>query len=265
VFGTPTFVPDTVLYKNIIQYGIVVKPLPNLSVFFGQNSNFTANPIQNGTFLPPQQGMQREIGIKTDLIPGRVNIAASFFEISQLNNTVPAFPQTVPQSQVLIPGETSRGIDGDFTINFTKNLSLVGSFALFKAHVQEGAPFSLAPQPYDGKIHSTVPVNNVSERNFAAVIRYAFTDHTFKGLSVALASTTLAKRAITDNSNQIFYNYLPGYTLFNLIAAYETKTYKVQLNVDNLLDRYYWFSARSNQLIFPGTPINPRVNITYKF
>ncbi len=265
VAGTPTIVPDTILYKNIVQYGLVIKPIPHVSIFYGRNSNFTANPIQNGTFLPPQQGTQRETGIKTDIIPGRVNVTVSYFEISQLNNTVPAFPQTSPQTQVLIPGETSRGFDGDFTFGLTKNLTLVGSFAAFNAHVQEGAPFSLAPQPYDGQIHRTIPVNNVSQDNFAAVLRYAFTDSTFKGLTLAVASTTLSKRAITDNSNQIFYNYLPGYTLLNFVATYETKRFKYQLNVDNVLNKFYWFAARSNQLIFPGTPINPRGTITWKF
>lgn len=265
VAGATVLVPDTSLYKNVVQYGLVVKPMPNLSVFYGRNANFTANGIQNGNFLPPQQGVQKETGIKTDLIPGRVNFAVSYFEIFQINNTVPAFPQTSPQTQVLIPGETSRGFDGDFTFGLTKNLSLIGSFAVFKAHVQQAAPFSLAPQPYDKQPHNTVPVNNVSQNNFTAILRYVFTDPTLKGLSINLASSTLSKRAVTDNSNQIFYTYLPGYTLVNLTAIYETKRYKFQLNVDNLFDKFYWFAARSNQLTFPGTPVNPRLTVTYKF
>ena len=265
VYGTPTYVPSTLLYKNIVQYGVVVKPVKNISVFYGRNANFSASPIQNGVFLPPQQGTQRETGIKADLIPGRVNISVSYFELFQINNSLPAFPQTVPPTQVLTPGETSRGFDGDFNITLTKNIDLVGSFALFKAHVQVGAPWSLAPMPYDGQIHATIPVSDVSQKNFAVWGRYAFHTGALKGLSFGVGLNSITKRAITDTSNQVWYGYIPGYDLVNVNAVYETKHYKLQVNVDNVFNSTYWYGARSNQVLVPSSGINPRVSVTYKF
>ncbi len=265
VAGATTYVPDTELYKNIVQYGIVFKPVKGVSVFYGNNSNFAANGIQNGTFLPPQQGKQKEAGVKAVVIPKRFSLSASYFEIFQVNNTLPAFPQTSPPTQVLIPGETSRGFDGDFTATITKNIDLVGSFALFKAHVQEGAPYNLAPAPYDGKLHTTIPVSDISERNFAIWVRYTFTQASLRGLSLGIGENTISKRAITDSSNQIMYGYIPGYNLFNANAVYETKHYKVQFNLDNMFNQKYLYSARSNQVIVPGIPINPRVAVTYKY
>jgi hypothetical protein len=53
-------VPETILNKDLVQYGVVVKPLPNVAVFYGYNKNFSANPIQFGQFLPAQEGAQRE-------------------------------------------------------------------------------------------------------------------------------------------------------------------------------------------------------------
>ncbi len=257
-------VPDAALYKNLVQYGIVVKPLPNVSLFYGRNSNFSANPIQNGQFLPPQEGSQKETGVKTEIIPGKLNVTISYFEIFQINNSLPAFPQTTPPTQVLVPGETSRGFDGDFSLSVTKNLSIVGSFAMFKAHVEEAAPYNLVSQPYDGKVHKTLPVSNVSQTNFAAWASYRFTG-SLKGFSAGLGVNTVSKRAIADNANQIFYGYIPAYTMVNANAAYETKHFKYQLNVDNVLNRSYYFSARSNQVIVPGIPINPRISVTYKY
>jgi len=266
-YGAETYVPSNTLYKNLVQYGAVVKPIPHVSVFYGQNSNFTANGLNptNTAFLPPGQGNQYETGIKTDIIPSRITLNVSYFDITQINNSVPAYPQTIPPSQVLIPGETSRGFDGDFTFNITHNLSVTGSFADFKAHVQESYPDALAPQPYDGLAHLTIPVNNVSQHNFYWWGHYTFTDTALKGLTIGGGTTTLAKRAITDSSNQIFFGYIPGYTLLNGAISYSRKHYVIQLNVDNITNKFYWYASRDQLILFPGTPINPRMSVTYKY
>jgi outer membrane receptor protein involved in Fe transport len=37
------------------------------------------------------------------------------------------------------------------------------------------------------------------------------------------------------------------------------------LNIDNLFNQRYIYSARSNQVIIPGTPLNLRASIMHKF
>ena len=60
---TPTIVPEQILYKNLIQYGVVVKPVQNVSVFYGYNKNFSSNGLSpTNVLLPPQEGEQREVG-----------------------------------------------------------------------------------------------------------------------------------------------------------------------------------------------------------
>ena len=261
----PVVVPETILNKNLVQYGIVAKPLPNVAAFYGYNTNFSANPIQFGQFLPAQEGAQREIGVKSEWLEGRVSIALNRFEVVQLNNSVPAFPQTTPPSQVLVPGTASRGWDGDITLSLGEHLDLVGSFALMQAHVPLPAPWNLTPQPYDGKIYRDLPVNNVSQRNLAVWTRYKFTSPGWKGLAIGLGVSYLAKRAITDNSNMVFYGYVPSRTLVDAVINYRTSRFKFQLNVDNLFNQSYIYSARSNQVIIPGTPLNLRASITRQF
>ena len=127
------------------------------------------------------------------------------------------------------------------------------------------APWNLTPQPYDGKIYRDLPVNNVSQRNLAAWTRYKFTSPALKGLAIGVGVSYLAKRAVTDNSNMIFYGYVPCRTLVDAVINYRTSRCKFQLNIDNLLDQKYIYSARSNQVIIPGTPLNLRASITQKF
>ena len=128
-----SFVPYT-LYKNLIQYGLVIKVLPGVSLFTGYNQNFAANGV--GTFngvtntpLPAKTGKQHEVGIKTEFLNHKLTANISYFDITQLNNTVPSFPLDPNNPFILIPGVVSRGFDGDFSYKVTHDLYVLASFA----------------------------------------------------------------------------------------------------------------------------------------
>ncbi len=266
VTAAQTSVPEKILYKNLIQYSALFKPVPHISVFYGYNVNFAANPIQFGQFLPAQEGRQTEIGVKTDWMGGRLNVSASYFDIKQLNNTVQPFPQTTPTSFLLVNGVTSKGIDGDISFSVSQNFSLIASFAIFNAESAIHFPWSVTPQPGDGRTYTAMPVNNVSEKNFSIWGRYKFNQGRFKGVAVGLGVSNVAKRAITDNANLIFYGYIPSYTLVDANINYETKRFRYQLRIDNLLNNSdYVYATRSNNVIVPGTPTNIGGSVTYKF
>lgn len=266
VLSAETSVPRKLLYKDLVQYSILFKPLDNLSVFYGYNVNFAANPIQFGEFLPPQEGKQSEIGFKSDWMDGRLSVSASYFDIEQANNTVQPFPQTTPTSFLLVTGATSSGVDGDIAFAVTPNFSVIASFAIFTAENKLRFPWANTPMPGDGKTYSVLPINNVSERNYSLWGRYKFTEGRLKGLSVGMGLNNVAKRAITDNANQVFYGYIPGYTLVDANVNYDTERVRYQLRIDNLLnDSDYIHAARSNDVIVPGAPIRFGGSVTYKF
>jgi iron complex outermembrane recepter protein len=266
VSAAPVVVPPQLLYRNLVQYGAVVKPWANVSIFYGYNKNFSSNGLSpTSVLLPPQEGKQKELGVKSTWFDGHLSASVNFFDVVQLNNSVPSFPQTTPLSNALVAGTHSRGFDGDISAQPTKNIDLVASFAWFKAHVPLPAPWNAVPQPYDGAIHADLPVNNVSQHNAALWSRYKFTETPLRGLSVGLGISYLAKRAITDNNNEEFYGYVPARTLVDALLGYETKHVRWQLNVDNLFNRSYIYAARSNQVLVPGTPTNVRASVTLRF
>ncbi|HTZ21324.1 MAG TPA: TonB-dependent receptor plug domain-containing protein [Opitutaceae bacterium] len=263
--------PDAVAYKNLVQYGLLVKPISNVSVFYDNSKNFAYNgfgttPAGVSGLLPPSQGEQKELGVKSNWLENRLTFNVSYFNTIQFNNIVPAFPQTNPPSNVVVGGETSRGFDGDFAFKVNKNVDFLGSFAYFKAHIDLASPWNQIVQPGDGKVHTTIPVNNVAEHTLALWGRYNFTDAPLKGLSVSLGGSYLGKRAIDDNSgSQVFFGYLPARTVFDASIKYETKMLVYQLNIDNLLDKKYIYASRSELVQVPGVPRNFRISVTYKF
>ena len=258
-------VPTQTLYKNLVQYGLLFKPWPNLSVFTGENQNFSGNGFDsNNRLLPPQGGTQREVGVKSTWYGGRLTANVSYFEVKQENNAVPSYPQTNPISNTLVAGTVSRGFDGDFAASIGGNVDLIASAAIFKARVPLLSPWNQVAQPYDGRAYSSLPVDNVSERNLSLWARYKFGGRA-QGLSLGVGVNSLARRAITDNANQEFYGYIPGRILCDAMVQYDRGSVRYQLNIDNVFDRSYVYSSRSNQVIVPGNPANFRLSVIYKF
>jgi iron complex outermembrane recepter protein len=247
--------PKLKLTQDLLQYGVVVKPVHGLSLFYGYNENFAPN-FQNGLVLPSQLGKQKEFGIKADLLEGRLAFNLSHFDLSQVNVPVLSFPQTTPPTFVLVPGETSKGFDGDITYQVSKNLDIVGTFASMDAVARSQAN-SAAPV-------ITNPVNNVAEHTYGLWTRYKFTSGAAKGLSIGVGLNHLSPRAVTSNNNAIVYGYLKDFTLTDLVVAYDRGQFRYQLNVDNLFDIKYDAAVRNQSIIVPGTGTNIRFSVTWK-
>jgi iron complex outermembrane receptor protein len=264
--------PEYVVYKNLKQYGAVYKVVNGLNVFYGYNENYALNGVGivngvAGTPLPPKQGKQSEVGVKTEFLNKRLTVNVSYFDVQQKNNTVPSSPLNPLNPNVLIPGVISRGFDGDAALQVNRNLYLMGSFSLFKAKSVLGPAAATFVQPYTNTIITgSLPVNNISEKSTSLMGLYRFSEGTFKGLNVGLSANYLAKRAITDNANQVWFGYVPGRTLVNANASYRwSKQINYSVNVDNLFDTRYIYSVRSVNVIVPGPSINVKFSIDYTF
>jgi iron complex outermembrane recepter protein len=211
----------------------------------------------NGVVLPSQLGSQKEAGIKTDILDGRLQMNIAYFNIQQENVPVLLFPQTTPASFVLVPGQTSKGVDADITFKATKNLDLILTFADMDANARSQAN-SAAPVIVN-------PVNNVAEQTLGLWSRYKFTDGSAKGLAIGVGVSHLSKRAITSNNNAIVYGYLGAFTLVDLALTYDRGDFRYGLNIDNLSNTKYDAAVRNQSIIVPGMGTNVKASVTWKF
>ena len=248
--------PETTVYETLKQYGALFKVTPHISVYYGYNENFATN-FNNGAALPSQSGEQDEIGFKADLLNGRLNFNLAYFDLAQTNIPVDAFPATVPRSFILVPGQTSEGVDGDITFAATKNLDFVGSFAFFDAkrfsQVNSAAPVIVQP------------VNSVAESTFGLFTRYKFLDGQLKGLSVGVGISHLSNRPVTPNNNAVILGQLGTATPVDLTLTYDRGKFRYALFVSNLLDEKYIQAARNDSIIINALPINFKASVTWKF
>lgn len=251
-----TTTPRLSLNQALHQYGAVFQARPGFAVFYGYNENFAPNFL-NGRVLPSQLGQQHEVGIKAGLLAGRLQMNLAWFDISQANVPVLSFPQTTPPTFVLVPGQTSRGVDGDITLQAAAHLDLIFTFADMNA-VARSQPNSAAPVLIN-------PVNNVAERTLGLWARYKFTSDTIKGLSAGLGLSHLSRRAITSNNNAVVYGWLDPFTLVDLALAYERGAFRYALNIDNLFDTAYEAAVRNQSILVPGMGTNVKASVTWKF
>ena len=266
-FSTPNYV----LFKNLKQYGIVFKIAPGLNLFTGYNENFALNGsgLVNGVSGPltPKQGQQTEVGLKSDLLNKKLTANVAYFEVKQANNQVPSAPRDPLNPQVLVPGVISRGFDGDLAYEFSRNFYLMGSFAWYRAKSVLGPQSATFVQPYFGRIVTgSIPVDNTAQHTASLFGLYRFTEGNFKGLGLGLGFNYLSKRAVTDGPNQVMWGYVPGRALLNSNLTYRVnKHLSYGLNLDNILDKKYIYSVRSENVIVPGQAFNAKASVEYTF
>lgn len=244
------------LEENLLQYGAVFKPARGLSLFYGYNENFAPNFL-NGVVRPSQLGKQQEFGVKGELLAGRLSFNVAHFDIQQENVPVLSFPQTIPATFVLVPGQKSKGVDGDISYQLNRHLTLVATFAFLDAKARSQAN-SAAPVIIQ-------PVNNVAETTYGLWSRYKFDDGTLKGLAVGVGVSHLSKRAITSNNNAVLYGWLDPYTVCDLMLSYDRGALRYGLNVDNLFDTRYEAAVRNQSVIVAGMGTNLKASVAWRF
>jgi catecholate siderophore receptor len=196
--------------------------------------------------LKPEKFTNREVGVKWDIHPKLALTAAMY----QLDRTNVAIPDPVDATRsLLVKGQRTQGIEVGISGRITSAWSTSGGYAY-----QDGK--ITTAQPENGVVGSKLA--QLPKHTFSLWNRYDFSPHWGAGLGVINRSNMFTS---TDNTVN-----LPGYTRFDgALYAKIDKNLRVQLNVENLLNKYYFLSANNNNNISPGSPIAARVSMIGNF
>lgn len=272
------YVNDHLLYRTasntptarLPSGGLVFKPVPGLALYTGFSRQSTA--LQPSTTVPLahrlQTGKQHEVGVRTDLLDGRLFASVAYFSIAQTSFAVPnpgnaAIPPPTPALPPLYTDLHVDGVEFELRAALTSALSVIGSATTLHARNPVGQPF-----------------RGVAERTAAAWIDYAVPHgHAWRGLSVGFGVDYVGRRAgdfpsgtpTTASTPEHLIMpqpsfWLPARTLLSVGVTYRwRRDWKFQLNIDNLLNEQYLAASTSRNTVFPGTPFNPRFGVTYEF
>ncbi|PTX95517.1 hypothetical protein DB354_08820 [Opitutus sp. ER46] len=271
--------PDYNLTTNATSFGVVVKPIKQVSVFYSRNTTGGSLPgsLNAGVTDPTAKlarGGQKEFGVKTDFFDGKLTGSIAHFDIEQQNYAVTnseyyalvaagKLAEAAALPQALYMNLKSKGWEFEGTWSVNKNLTLVANLTTMKIR-----------QPV-----TDVRLRGVPDRSWGAFADYKFTSGALNGFGVNVGvdykddvagenatgyTTTRPLPNGTFVANQPSF-WVKGRTLVNAGISYRAKNWSVALMVNNVLDEDYIQAAGSRTSVVVGTPRNWKTSFTYKF
>lgn len=212
--------------------GIVYKPVPHGSVYFGYGTSF--NPSAEGltlatntAILDPELGQSFELGTKWDLFRERLSLSGALFRTDKDN-----YRNTDPLTGVVSTTGKARvqGIEFGVSGKITEDWSVYGGYAIMESKLLKSKTLTT----YDGTAfpeegHS---LNNTPNQTVSLTTTYALPYR----LTLGTGFFFVDKRF----SNNIETQSVPGYWLQDGFLSWKAGEHvDVRLNISNLWDEEY--------------------------
>lgn len=199
--------------------------------------------------VDPEKNRNIEVGAKWDVLDGDASLRAALFRIEKTNerNTDPDDTSVV----VLSGKRHTQGLELEGNGRLTERWELSAGVTLMDSKIDKAAPPALGQTGTEGKMPRYTP------RATANVwTTYRFTD----GITGGIGATYVGKRYANETNS----NYLPSYTVANAMLSYETRHYRLQLNLYNLTNKTYYDGAYGGHATL-GTPREAQLTVGLKY
>jgi iron complex outermembrane receptor protein len=230
------------------RYGVVYRPIDAVSVYASRSETFTpvfsANP-DGKTFTPPTS-KQDEVGLKLDLLKGRVSATVAHYKRAD-RNTIVMDPDPIRASggyRIQIAGDEMKGNEVEVYVTPVAGLQLL-----------------LGGSKLEAKTLSGLRTRGVPDKQASVLAKYSFGKGALNGLAVGSGYTWRGRRA-GDTGNTF---WLPGANLYNAFVSYAWGKYALHLKVDNVLDEYYLHNAVNRNVISLEPPRMFTLRISREF
>ncbi|KAB1071671.1 TonB-dependent receptor [Methylobacterium planeticum] len=233
--------------------GLVIKPLENLA-FYGSYSvsYLPSSGDQIGTLTPglviaqPERFQNLEVGAKYDVNPA-FQLTFAAYNLDRTNQRL-ADPNN-PGFFILSGKTNTQGIEIGANGYVTDWWQVAGGYALTDARIDSATSATIVK----GNTVGLVPFNSFSLWN-----KFAVTKEFSIGLGYIYQTHTYAS---SDDTIR-----LPSYNRFDLGLFYQVNEFtRAQLNIENIFDRRYIYTADNNNNITPGAPRTIRAQVIVRF
>ena len=233
-------------------FGLVVKPLQNLSVYYNHIEGLAQGPTppttaanRNETF-PPIKSKQDEVGVKYDA--GKFGTTLAFFQIKQPNG----FTDGTTNLFVVAGEQRNRGVEWSVFGEPLRGLRLLGGVGYIDTKMS-----NTGNALTEGKDAIGVP-------NYTLTASAEYDLPFVPGLTVS-GRYIQTGRQQANATNTIS---LPSWNRFDLGARYAFKAaqlrYTVRASVENLADKDYWASSYGGYLVV-GNPRTFKLSMTVDY
>jgi iron complex outermembrane receptor protein len=225
------------------------QPQSNTTTLMPQTGSLPA-----GSLFDPLESDLKEVGVKTSLFDNTFSFNAAVYEIRQRNILMKANDPVNPDLLVTRGGERSRGFECDLAGYITKDWQINASYSYIDAEITNDADVSLI-----GQRKQNTPKNSANlwtRYNFAG-------DSALKDLGIGFGMQYQSSKVPWFTRDFT----LPDFTIFDAALYYKPNNSNIQIaaNAGNLFNKTYWLGAQNYLRLFPGSPRNASLTVTYKF
>ena len=243
------------------KFGLVYQVLRDRVSLFGNYMNGFSNvqPVQQplediSGILKPQQANQWEGGVKIDLFDNRLNLTASYYDISvdnMIRTEVVERDGTNYNISVQDGTQKSKGFEVELIANPVSGLNIVAGYS------HNNSKFEKADANVDGRRPVSAGPADIAN----AWISYTLPQGKAKGLGAGFGLNYVGEH-LTANAVTTGIFTLPSYTLLNATVFYDQQRFRIGLKLNNLGDTRY-FSGQG--VLSPQMARNIAANLTVKF
>jgi iron complex outermembrane receptor protein len=211
--------------------GIVYQPIPEVSLYANYSRSFTPNTATtvNRDPLEPERGEGYEVGVKAELLRGRLSTTLAYFDITK-QNVASTDPNSLLDS-VATGEQQSRGIELDVRGQILPGWNIIAAYAYTDAEVTEDKFIEIGNRLPGTPKHSA-----------SLWTTYEF-QQSLQGLGFGIGFNYVGERqGDLDNSFRV-----DSYFLTNAAIYYRRNNWRAALNFKNLFDINY-IQAASNRL-----------------
>lgn len=233
------------------RFGVIVKPVPELSLYASYAKSFLPQTgdqfttlAANLQTLAPEEFRNLEAGVKWDLAAGLAFTAAVF----QLDRTNTRANDPVSGALVLTGASRVKGIEASLSGRITPDWQLSLGYALQDGEIRRTTTAAAAG----------TELPQLPRHQFTAWTRYDVTPGIGLGLGLVHQSSQYATISHAVR--------LPAFTRLDAAVFFDvTERFAVQLNVENVTDTRYFPSAHTDNNIATGEPLNARLTARIRF
>lgn len=241
--GVRTLLSQT---SNVVSYsgGVVYKPAKHGSIYFNHGTSFNPSAESlslsaTNSNLDPEKTISYEIGTKWDLLNKRLTTNAAIFRLDKDN-----VRETVNEVGVLSGSQKVTGLLLQISGKLTDKWNVMAGYSYMDGKVTK----SLVNPDFKNR-----SLTNTPEHSFSLFTTYKFDSELEIGgggnfVSERFVSPTATADAVTGTVRNI-----PSYVVFNAMAKYPlTKNVDLQLNVNNIENKFYYDQLRGSNAAVPG-------------
>ncbi len=235
--------------------GLVFQPNDWLS-FYGsfsrsfQPSGENLSLAVNDQELGPELTRNYEAGIKTTIVPRKLNANIAVFHL-QRDNIKTNDPLNVGRL-ILVGEQRTIGLEVNFSGAPFEKFDFVAGYALLDARITRSNSTS-GGVSLEGRFAQLTPRNSGN---------FWMTYELPKQFRIGLGGNIRSK-TFTSTNNLVT---LPGYARFDASVSWRAeKHYEIAINLKNILNRKYLETAHNDNQIMPGAPVNGSVSLRYRW